>query len=125
MVIIYCIEDINDLKYVGKTTQELRERFNQHLSRKYNNSANYSSRFLHLEHSIIYPLEECEKEVSKEKEQYWIDKLQSVNLYSALTFSMAEYRNQNREHLREYKRLKQREYRENKNILSVNSLKDK
>ena len=42
MVIIYCIEDINDLKYVGKTTQELRERFNQHLSRKYKCKLKYN-----------------------------------------------------------------------------------
>jgi hypothetical protein len=117
MVKIYCIEDINDLKYVGKTTQKLRARFNSHLSRKYNKSPNYSSRFLHLEHSIIYLLEECEKEVSKEREQYWINKLQSVNQNSALTFSWSEYRDKNREHIRNYSRVKGIEYRKNKGII--------
>tara|TARA_R100000655_G_scaffold20989_1_gene43157 strand:+ start:79 stop:426 length:348 start_codon:yes stop_codon:yes gene_type:complete len=111
MIKIYCIEDINDLKYVGKTKQQLRVRYNQHLSRKYNNSPNYSSRFLHLENSIIYLLEECLEDISKEREQFWINKLQSVNQYSALTFSDADYRDKNIEHLREYKKLKQREYR--------------
>ena len=73
---IYCIEDINDLKYVGKTKQDLNRRFLDHKSKK-----DCSSSKLHLEHSIIYLLEECEEDLSKEREKYWINKLQSVNVY--------------------------------------------
>ena len=77
---IYCIEDINDLKYVGKTKQSLSDRYKGHKSDKYCKKGCTSSK-LHLEHSIIYLLEECEEDLSKEREKYWINKLQSVNVY--------------------------------------------
>jgi hypothetical protein len=79
-MIIYLIEDINDLKYVGKTKQTLSKRFAQHLADKYSNGRPASSsKNLHLEHSIIYKLEECEKEFSKGREKYWINKIDCVN----------------------------------------------
>ena len=77
-MIIYCIEDINDLKYVGKTKQKLEYRHSNHICDKYRNNG-CSSAKLHLDHSIIYPLEECDEEVSKEREQYWINKIDCVN----------------------------------------------
>lgn len=80
-MIIYCIEDINDLKYVGKTSLTLKIRFFRHLWHKYDKKrkSRCSSEKLHLEHSIIYVLEECEEEESKERESYWINKLDTVN----------------------------------------------
>ena len=75
---IYCIEDINDLKYVGKTKQKIQYRHSNHLSDKYRNHGCSSSK-LHLEHSIIYLLEECSEEDSKEREQYWINNIDCVN----------------------------------------------
>jgi hypothetical protein len=81
-MLIYCIEDINDMKYVGKTSLTLNQRFTRHLSCKYdkNRKGNCKSVNIHLEHSIIYILEECEKHESKERERYWINKLDTVNL---------------------------------------------
>jgi len=79
MVKIYCIEDINDLKYVGATSQSLTRRFQKHQSNKRNKDGNCSSNKLHLEHSIIYELEECEKSDRHEREKYWINKLNAVN----------------------------------------------
>jgi len=76
---IYLIEDINDLKYVGKTIQKLKYRHSNHLCDKYRNHGCSSSK-LHLEHSIIYPLEECDEEDGKEREQYWINKIDCVNI---------------------------------------------
>ena len=78
---IYCIEDINDNKYVGKTSKPLNQRFNSHLYDKYDKKRKYHCKTinLHLEHSIIYLLEECEKNESKERERYWINKLHTVN----------------------------------------------
>ena len=35
---------------------------------------------LNLEHSIIYALEECSEEDSKEREQHWINKIDCVNI---------------------------------------------
>ena len=75
-MIIYCIEDINDLKYVGKTKQKLNKRFQSHLSNK-----SCSSKKLNLYNAIIYPLEECEEENAREREQYWINKIECVNEY--------------------------------------------
>ena len=77
MVFIYCIEDINDLKYVGSTT-DIKRRFRGHKQDK-NRGRSCSSRLLHLEHSIIYQLEECKENERKEREKYWINKLDCVN----------------------------------------------
>ena len=76
MVIIYCIEDINDLRYVGSTKQKLYRRFSAH--KKIDN--NCSSKLLNIHNSIIYPLEECEESERHEREKYWINKLDTINL---------------------------------------------
>ena len=74
MVKIYCLEDINDLRYVGSTKQTLEKRKSQHTGSK-----DCSSHKLHLQYSIIYLLEECDDENRKEREAYWINKLDCVN----------------------------------------------
>tara|TARA_R110000796_G_scaffold248062_1_gene374282 strand:+ start:677 stop:988 length:312 start_codon:yes stop_codon:yes gene_type:complete len=74
MVVIYCIEDINDLKYVGSTSMLLRQRLALHKSNK-----DCSSKKLNLYNAIIYELETCEKQNKKEREKYWIKELNSVN----------------------------------------------
>jgi hypothetical protein len=80
MVKIYCVEDINDLKYVGSTKRNLRVRINEHRSEKKNKpNKNTSSYQLNLEYCIIYLLEECSEEDRNEREQYWIDNLDCVN----------------------------------------------
>jgi hypothetical protein len=72
---IYCIKDINDLKYVGITKKKLNRRLNQHRVDK-NRSHNVSSQKLDLDNCNIYLLEECD---DKKREQYWIDKIDCVN----------------------------------------------
>ena len=72
---IYCIEDINDLRYIGSTKQSLQNRFYGHIHKK-----NCSSRQLILENSIIYELETCNKEEVFERERYWINKIDCVNI---------------------------------------------
>ena len=79
MVKIYCIEDINDLKYVGKTTQKLNDRLTGHRRSK-KNEGDCSSRELNLDYCIIYLLEECSEGLSKERERYWINELNTVNI---------------------------------------------
>ena len=78
MVKIYCIEDINDLKYVGSTSQKLYKRFSKHRCDHYIKQ-NCSSCLLNLEYAIIYELEDCEEDVRKEREKYWINNLDTVN----------------------------------------------
>ncbi len=100
MVFIYCIEDINDLKYVGKTSQKIQTRYRGHIQDKYRNEKrvhNRSSGKLHLEHSIVYLLEECSEEDSKEREQHWIDKIDCVNTRSANGRDMDHRRKQRAE----------------------------
>ena len=112
MVFIYLIEDINDLKYVGSTTQPINCRHANHRCDKYRNHG-CSSAELHLEYSIIYLLEECSEEDRKERESYWINKIDCVNK-NKLDFDEKEYRkeyNKNNDYT-DYKRewyLKNRE----------------
>ena len=97
MVTIYCIEDINDLKYVGSTKQKLSLRFNQHICDKRNLKKRQCSAIkLNLEYCIIYPLETCNECNRQEREQYWIDKIECVNEKSAKADrdKLKEYKNQ-------------------------------
>ena len=112
MVFIYCIEDINDLKYVGSTKQPINCRHSNHISDKYRNHG-CSSADLHLEHSIISVLEECSEKDRKERERYWINKIDCVNK-NKLNFDDEEYRKEYRKNndFTDYKReyyLKNRE----------------
>ena len=104
MISIYCIEDINDLRYVGKTKQKLKDRFNNHLCEKKLNRTNTSSNKLNLENSIIYEIEKCEEKDSKEREAYWIKELNAVNILKlnvdrkeALRISALNYWKNNKE----------------------------
>ena len=78
MITVYCIEDINDIKYVGSTKDKLHTRLTAHRQSKKRNN-NTSSKFLNLEYCIIYPLETCEESERKERERYWISKTDCVN----------------------------------------------
>jgi len=66
MVSIYCIEDINDNKYIGSTIQELSVRFNRHKQDKRHNKYCSSSK-LNLDYCIIYELESCKKKIGKKE----------------------------------------------------------
>jgi hypothetical protein len=81
MYTIYCIEDINDLKYVGSTKQTLKIRLNKHQNNKKVNRevGNCSSEKLDLDNCKIYSLEICNESNRKERERYWINKIDCVN----------------------------------------------
>ena len=100
MVSIYAIEDINDLIYVGSTIQKLNRRLVAHRKDKRNNVYVSSSK-LNLDYCIIYELEKCEEKDRKEREAYWIDKLEAIN-DRKLNYNEKEYNKQYREKNREY-----------------------
>jgi len=114
MVKIYCIEDINDLKYVGATKQKLIRRFSKHKSNKKLGEGNCSSNKLNLEYSIIYELEECSEEDRHDRERYWINHLNSVNTerlngvdkkrrYEKHKIYQREWQRRNSDKVKEYK----------------------
>jgi len=107
---IYCIEDINDLKYVGSTEIKLTTRLSKHKTDK-RLGRNTSSKKLHLEHSIIYLLEECDEDVFWDRETYWMEKLNSVNQRRGLTKDRKKYHKQyyidNRDKILNYSKQRQ------------------
>ncbi len=112
MIKIYCIEDINDIKYIGSTKQELYRRFADHKKRN-----ECSSRELNLYNAIIYTLEECSEEDRIEREQYYIDTIDCVNKNNTIHKKkeynreyMRNFREKNRDKVREYNREYQKKY---------------
>ena len=97
MVSIYCIEDINDLKYVGSTKQYLSTRLCGH------RRDNCSSSKLNLYNCIIYELESCPEDQRKERERYWINKIDCVNIHK-LNYSDKEYSITHRDNINKNKR---------------------
>ena len=81
MVSIYCIEDINNLNYIGSTIQKLNQRLGQHKTDKIRRPSVFSSSELNLNNCKIYELEKCEQSNRKERESYWINKMECVNKY--------------------------------------------
>ena len=71
---VYCLEDINGLKYVGITKRTLSIRLTEHKrDRKWKNC---SSKKLNLDNCVITLLEECD---DKNREIHWIQKINCVN----------------------------------------------
>ena len=87
---IYCIEDINGLKYIGSTNRNINIRLIEHKYDKKTNKKKCSSKILDLSNCEISLLEECEISNKKEREKYWINKIDCVNK-NKLTFDIKEY----------------------------------
>ena len=77
---IYLIEDINGLKYVGRTKQTLKERLRKHKYNKTIISDNCSSRKLDLDKCTITCLDiaYCEED-AHELEKFYINSIDCVN----------------------------------------------
>jgi len=86
---IYCIEDWHNLKYVGSTTQTLIQRLSKHKANK-KHTGKCSSSQLDLDNCEIELLEICPIERRSQVEQYWISRIDCVNIYS-LDFESKKY----------------------------------
>ena len=106
MVTIYCIEDINDLKYVGSTKQYLSTRLAGHRidAGRTNRNNKCSSSKLNLYNCIIYELERCPENERHDKEKYWINKIDCVNKHK-LNYSEREYSITHRDNINKNKRI--------------------
>ena len=122
MVTIYCIEDINDLKYVGSTKQTLKQRLQGHRADKKRNHPCSSSK-LDLDNCKIYSLETCNESERSEREKYWINKIDCVNT-NKLNFDQGEclkkYYQANKQKISEYGKA----YRENNKAIRKEYMKE-
>jgi hypothetical protein len=120
MVKIYCIEDINDLKYVGSTKQKLNDRLLSHRSGKRRGESvrGCSSKHLNLDNCIIYQLEECVEDLRKERERYWINKLDCVNQKKLNGRDMEKQKEQKKEYYQRIKEHRKEYYNKNKSEIN-------
>ena len=84
MAIIYCIENlVNGKRYVGETTYSLDKRWGEHVRmsrRAFKHRPLYAAINKYgVENFTHYVLEECEEDVRWEREQYWIQKLNTFH----------------------------------------------
>ena len=86
---IYCIIDINGLKYVGKTYKTLKERLRRHRNDKNINNG-CSSEKLDLDNCEIILLCECDECEAKYREQYFKDNIKCVNKNN-MVFDVKQY----------------------------------
>ena len=110
---IYLIEDCNGLKYVGCTKKTLNQRLSEHKSDKKRGEYCSSSK-LNLDDCTIVCIDKCNKQDKKDKEGYWIKKIDTVNdLRLNIDYEEyhKEYKKCNKETIKEYNK----EYREYKN----------
>ena len=111
MVKIYVIEDINDLKYVGSTKQKyLCSRLACHRWEKTNGRC--SSKNLNLDYCIIYQLEECSEDQREEREKYWINKIDCVNIVKFNGRDMEKKKEKDKEYHKKNKERKNQQSRE-------------
>jgi len=89
MVKIYCITDCNGLHYVGSTIKTLSQRLSIHKNHK-KTGIYYSSSKLDLDNCEIDLLEQCEECDRKERERFYINKIDCVN-DNKLNFDKDQY----------------------------------
>jgi len=77
---IYLITDCDNKKYVGRTIRTLKIRLNDHKSDKNSGDTFCSSQLLNLNDCKIELLEKCNIKDSQEREKYWINKIDCVNM---------------------------------------------
>lgn len=99
---IYVIKSNNtDLVYVGSTTQTLEKRFYNHCNEKYNHTSSF--KVLNFNDCFIELLEVCNISKRQEKEKYWINQFNSVNIQIP-TRTKKEWEKDNKDKIKKYKK---------------------
>jgi len=111
---VYLIRDIHGLKYVGITKLSLKKRLQNHESCK-RTGIYCSSHKLDFTCCKISILEDdITEENKKKREQYWIDKIECVNVNNAI-YDIKEYsKKYHQEHKEERNEISKQYYKENK-----------
>lgn len=97
------MEDCDGLKYVGSTTKSLEKRHSRH---KYENTG--SVRKMKVKFTHIWLLEICNEKNRYEREQYYIDTIDCVNIANAVYDINKKYKktkkwmDENRKYVKEY-----------------------
>ena len=82
MIKIYGLKcNITNMLYIGSTKNTIKERFKQH---KTGNTSCVSKKIINNNDYIIYVIEECEENMRYEREQYWIDNTDNINIRRAI-----------------------------------------
>ena len=106
---IYCIEDTSGLKYVGSTKKKyLCNRMSEHRAHK-KTGRGCSSEKLDLKNAKIYLLEECDDNLRKERERYWINEIDCVNILKLDLYDENYFKNYHQKH-------KDKRYQQRKDI---------
>ena len=129
---IYLLKDINGLCYIGKTKQKLKHRLSLHRHDKKRGRYCSSSK-INLDNCQMIILEECEKDIASEREQYWMERYTlRVNQKNATRSNkqrleydkkyyfdnkdkVKQYNIDNKEKIKEYNKHYQKQYREYQN----------
>jgi hypothetical protein len=116
---IYLLENIDGLKYVGKTKQTIKQRLSAHTCNS-KQCETKSSKLVVSKPFTVTILEECEKDISKEREAYWINHYECVN-YLKLNHNKKKYNEEwnqnNKEYYKQYhQENKEKRHKQRNNI---------
>jgi len=111
---IYCITDYNGLNYVGQTTRTLSWRLHGHKcdKKRYISKEREkccSSQKLDLDNCEIKLIEQCDHNIAKEREKYWINKIDCVNIKKLNGYckeKKRQYHFNNRERILKYQKIR-------------------
>ena len=113
---VYLIRDIHKQNYVGITKQTIKRRLQEHECDKRNGKYCSSSK-LDFTCCKISILEDDITENKREREQYWIDKIDCVNEHNAYHNKKEydkEYYEEHKEEIKKYKKKYDKEHYEDK-----------
>ena len=86
MITIYGLKcNKTNMLYIGSTKNTISERFKIHkYNAKHNTGHCVCQEIINNNDYIIYEIEKCEENMRYEKEQYWIDNTDNINIRRAI-----------------------------------------